>query len=130
MESSSSHRSGVLTAGGVLSIIAGAIEVLTAMAAIAGILVGGLVWDRLHLFGPMPFGPEHLTEILPIGLGVLAAIALALGIVAIVGGAYALRRRSFGMSLAGAICALPTVILGILAIIFVAVSRKEFEEQQ
>jgi hypothetical protein len=51
----------------------------------------------------------------------------ALGIVAIVGGVSALRRRSFGLSLAGAICALPLAPLGILAVIFVSVSNREFE---
>jgi hypothetical protein len=50
----------------------------------------------------------------------------ALGIVAIVGGVSAIRRKSFGLSLAGAVCALPSVILGILAIVFVALVKREF----
>jgi hypothetical protein len=54
----------------------------------------------------------------------------ALGVVAIVGGVSALRRRSFGLSLAGAICALPSHILGILAIIFISLSKKEFEAKE
>jgi len=37
----------------------------------------------------------------------------ALGIVALIGGVSATRRKSFGLSLAGAICALPSVILGL-----------------
>jgi hypothetical protein len=52
---------------------------------------------------------------------------IALGIVAIVGGISAIRRGSFGLSLAGAICALPSSIMGILAVIFVAVSKEKFE---
>jgi hypothetical protein len=54
----------------------------------------------------------------------------ALGIVAIVGGVSALRRGSFGLSLAGAICALPSNILGIVAIIFVSVSKGEFRAKE
>jgi hypothetical protein len=133
MESSSNHRSGVLTAGGVLSIIAGAIEVIGGLAAVAGLVVGGILFDRIHPFLPMPWmqGDWSGTFLVPL-LGALAVPGLALGIVAIIGGAYALRRKSFGMSLAGAICAVlsPTIILGALAVIFVAVSRKEFGEQR
>jgi hypothetical protein len=53
---------------------------------------------------------------------------IILGIVALVGGIYAIRRQSWGMALAGAIAAfLPSSILGILAIIFVAISKNEFK---
>jgi len=55
-----------------------------------------------------------------------------LGIIAIVGGISALRRKGFGLSLAGAICALPSpilVILGILAVIFVALGKREFKDE-
>jgi hypothetical protein len=55
---------------------------------------------------------------------------VALGIVAIVGGISAIRRKNFGLSLAGAICALPSHILGILAVIFVSLSKKEFEAEK
>jgi hypothetical protein len=59
----------------------------------------------------------------------VAVPLLALGIVAIIGGVSAIRRKSFGLSLAGAICALPSNILGILAVIFVSVSKREFEAE-
>ena len=63
------------------------------------------------------------------GLAVVlfAACAGALGIVAIVGGISAIRRNVFGLSLAGAICALPSGILGILAVILVALGKREFD---
>jgi hypothetical protein len=54
---------------------------------------------------------------------------IALGVVAVVGGVYALRRRLWGLALAGAICALfPFVVVpvGVLAIIFVSLGKKEF----
>jgi hypothetical protein len=101
---------------------------------------------------------EHVILGLPIFLGI-AAFGVALGVVAIVGGVSALRRRSFGLSLAGAICALPSgffgavaisfvplaagnyalasvilgnlaMILAILAIIFMSLSKKEFGAQR
>jgi hypothetical protein len=49
-----------------------------------------------------------------------------LGIVAVVGGISAIRRKRFGLSLAGAICALPSVFLGIAAVVLVALGKREF----
>jgi hypothetical protein len=130
MESSGSHRSGVLTAGGVLSIIAGALQIIGGGIAVA-VLIGLTVWGRMHYLPAVPWMPGDWFEMgmVPAWVAIAVAPIPILGIVAVIGGAFALRRKSFGMSLAGAICALPIIILGILAIIFVAVSRKEFEAQ-
>jgi hypothetical protein len=68
---------------------------------------------------------------MPFGLIIIGVpFIIALGIVAIVGGVSALRRTNFGLSLAGAICALPSGILGILAVIFVSLSKGEFEAKK
>jgi len=63
-------------------------------------------------------------------------VFIVLGLITIVGGIFAVRRRVWGLALAGAICAvfpfhpygslIWTPILGILAIVFVALSRNEF----
>ena len=131
MASNGSNRSGLLTAGGVLSIIAGALEVIGALI-IGGLTLGIGILARL---APIPFRPGdwwgHALPSVPFWLIVVVGLPLlALGIVAIVGGVSALRRRSFGLSLAGAICALPSHILGILAIIFISLSKKEFEAKE
>ena len=104
------------TTAGILSIIAGAISVI---AGIVVTVVGGI--------GSVFIGLGWLF-----GLGWLGAIGAAfivLGIIAIVGGSCALRRRVWGLALAGSICALlpPGTILGILAIIFVSLGKGEFE---
>jgi len=98
------------TVGGILSIIAGAFAVLVGVSPIArGEFVGRIMWHwRWEALG---------------------ALALVLGIVAIIGGVFAIRRQVWGLALAGAICALfpPHVsVLGILAIIFIALSKAEF----
>jgi hypothetical protein len=59
--------------------------------------------------------------------GIPAAVLIILGIVAIVGGIYNLKRRVWGLSLAGSICALCAPVLGILAIIFTCMGKREFE---
>jgi len=97
------------TVGGILAIIAGALQVIFGIVVAA---VGSLAWF--------------------IGIGWLGAIGAPLiivGIIAIVGGIYALKRRIWGLALAGSICALvgPWFILGVLAIIFVSLGKREFK---
>jgi len=60
------------------------------------------------------------------GTGITGGLLLALGILAVTGGISAIKTKSFGLSLAGAICALPSGLLGILAVIFVALGKREF----
>lgn len=98
------------TTGGVLAIIAGVLQVIfgVVFATAAGIL-GAIV-----------------------GMGWFSAIGaplIVLGIIAIIGGMHALRRRTWGLALAGSICALvgPWFVLGILATIFVAIGKDEFK---
>jgi hypothetical protein len=98
------------TVAGILSIIAGVVSVLVGAGAIArGELVYRMMWHwRWEVVG---------------------VIALALGVVAIIGGIFAIRRQAWGLALAGAICALfppHLCVLGILAIVFVALSKDEF----
>ena len=53
------------------------------------------------------------------------------GILAIVGGIYAIRRKRWALALAGSICAvlsLYTWFLGIIAIVFMIRSKSEFEQ--
>ena len=109
------------TAAGILTIIAGFLGLLIGIALAVGLGIAGT------MIGVIPGIP---------GIGFLALIAIPgiiLSIVAIVGGIYALRRRLWGLALAGAICSLlftiPLLgwILAILAIIFVSLGKGEFE---
>jgi hypothetical protein len=130
MASDGSNRRGLLTAGGVLSIVGGALQVIGGLL-IAILTIGIRILLRLV---PIPFHPGdwggHVVPFIPFWLLIVGVPLLALGIVAIVGGVSAVRRKSFGLSLAGAICALPSMILGILAVIFVSVSKGEFEAKE
>jgi hypothetical protein len=136
MASSGNSRGKLLRAGGILSIVAG-----TYMTAI-------VVWVALIMMLPsaiaiLPSGVVRVCNLFvvinvffPSSLffssyqwGVFGGCYGILGIVAIVGGISAIRRWRFGLSLAGAICALPTVILGILAVIFVALGKKNLVQR-
>jgi ABC-type Co2+ transport system permease subunit len=97
------------TTAGILAIIAGAFQVIMG---IAIAVVGGIGGAFLGMGW----------------LGAIGAPLIVLGIVAIVGGIYALRRKIWGLALAGCICALVGPwFLGIPAIIFVCMGKGEFE---
>ena len=97
------------TTAGILSIIGG----------IAGIVIGAVATLGISMVS-MVIGFEWLAGI---GVGLII-----MGVIALIGGIYALKRKKWGMALAGAIFALfPIVPLGILAIIFVAMGKNEFD---
>ena len=97
------------TVAGILTIIAGSFNL------IAGIVVAAVG----EMVGPL---------VGFLGFGAFGAPLIALGIVSIVGGVFALQRRGWGMALAGTICSLPALwILAIPAIVFIALSKQEFK---
>ena len=126
MASNDSDRIGFLSAGGVLSIVAGAFEVNGGgiMLASAKLGVQFRLWD-FALYPGIWF--EHIIPVDSPWFIIMGGLLVVLGIIAIVGGIWALRRRSFGLSLAGAVCVLPLGILGIVAIVCIALAKREFE---
>ena len=58
-------------------------------------------------------------------LFMVGLVAIIIGIVAVVGGLCALKRRAWGLALAGSICSIWCWV-GIPAIIFIALSKQEF----
>ncbi len=108
------------TTAGILCIISGAAEILI------GILIvfAGQTVLRFADF----VGEEWVMTLVITVVMVVGPVWILLGVVALVGGVFALRRRFWGLALAGSICALSgATLLGILAIIFVAMGRSEFE---
>ena len=96
--------------------------VLTIISGCYGIGVGAIV---LGLGTTFMFGIPGLELLAGIGAGIIV-----IGIIALIGGIYALRRKVWGFALTGAILAailFPVgTVLGILAIIFVAMGKNEF----
>ena len=101
-------RTWKVTTAGILTIIGGIFGI------VAGALALGITTIAAEITGLF-------------GLGAIGGGFLALGIVALIGGIMMLKRKVWGFALAAAICAMfPLVPLGILAIIFVSMGRKEF----
>ena len=98
----------------------------------AGILsiLSGVVASLVGI-GAIVKGELARRMVFHIGGEAIGVLLLVIGVVAIIGGVFAIRRKVWGLALAGAICALfpPHVaVLGILAIIFVALSKGEFDQ--
>jgi hypothetical protein len=118
MASNGSDRGWLLEAGGGLSIWAGIFEIISGV--------------ELVVSAEFPSFFTYWLSELSLIFTYMGVPFLVLGIIAIVGGVSALRRKSFGLSLAGAICALPSpcfVIVAILAVIFVAMGKREFSAE-
>jgi hypothetical protein len=118
------------TTGGILSIIAGVPAatggIILALLATGVASLGAIFW-MIPGMENVPVLPGILGG-LGIFLGLIAILPIAVGAVAIVGGVYALKRRRWGLALAGTICSLLTVaVLGIPALIFVVLGKDEFE---
>ena len=102
------------TTAGILDIVAGGFTVLASI----GLIVGGGVT------GVVPDVPDFV----PVLLMSLAVPFLIVGILAIVGGVYALKRKKWGWALTGSILALfPWWVLGVAAIVITILAKNEFE---
>ncbi len=97
-------------AAGVLAIVGGSFNILVALS--------------LAMFMPVAASfPRAFSSV-----GFIGALFLGTGVVALIGGISAIRRKRWGLSLAGAICAIapPSFLLGILSTVLIAMSRDEF----
>ena len=111
-------RSGLLTAGGILSMIGGALALISAI-----------------IIGALNLSAETDSDIsMSSGdmAGVLAIVvsALVFGLLQIVAGIFALRRKRFRLALVCAISGmltLPSFVFGLLATIFIALSKSDFK---
>jgi hypothetical protein len=96
-------------------IVAGALSIIAGIIGIGGgaivSLGGDFVGDSGGILGFEPFGVPTII----------------LGVVAIIGGIFALRRRVWWLAVTGTIFALPCMpVLGTLAVIFVTLADQEF----
>lgn len=104
--------------GGILSIVSGAIGVLSLFCwlIMAGVVERGYFnYERMVL---------QLIAFIYVVMGIICVI---LGIVAIIGGVFALKKKSWGVALTGAIASAITFFpCGIAAVIFVTMGKREF----
>ena len=111
------------TVAGILDIVAASFKLLV----LFGLCIALVVLHSNSYIDPTQFGRGMPVKVITV-LWVIAIPAAVLGILGLVGGIYALQRKNWGLALAGSIAAfLPSSILGVVAIIFTALSKKQFE---
>jgi hypothetical protein len=112
-------RTWMPTTGGILSIICGALNI-----------IGGIVFIIIGIVTEIArnFAPKMPPVVLLVIFVVVGIITLILGIISLIGGIYALRRKLWGMALAGSITSVFNCFwyLGVASIVFIALSHKEF----
>jgi len=131
------------TTAGIMTIITGAMGIAggVLLFLLSGIVrtLGGIDWGQWmdkwsgeDWWGPGAAYPPGMVEQFLGGatmwIMIAGIIVLVFGIIALSGGISAIKRRRWGLSLAGSILSLFIMpILGILAIIFVSLGKREFE---
>ena len=114
------------TVAGILTILDGSLSVLVSF----GLFIGSIVlwtspsWAEMTEsdFAPLTAGAVGTI------VAIIAIVVMAMAILELLGGISALQRKRWGLALAGSIAAaLPGNVLGILAIIFLAMSKNEFD---
>ncbi len=97
---------------GIFNIITGVgLLLLLIILSIGGLIIGSFTFPFISLIIP-----------------ILGIPGLALGILCVIGGIFAIQRRHWGWAIAGSIAAaLASNVLGVVAIILIALSREEFK---
>jgi hypothetical protein len=114
-------------AGGVCAIASGAWGVMTFLGALLAALMFG--YFNIASVPSMYQMPRDMTAVMAIVYLVCAVFAAALAAVNIVGGIWALRRKKWGLALAGAIAGVFTFFpTGVAAVVLLAMAREEFDQ--
>jgi hypothetical protein len=108
------------TTAGILDIISGGFGLIAGFV----LLIIGAVGSNFMAY----YVPQMPPAMLVVIFLSIAVPLIIVAILAIVGGIYALRRKIWGLALAGSIAAFfPSWILGLTAIVLTALSKDEFE---
>ena len=108
---------------GILNIVAGAGVIIVSFFLIIGILLFSISSTSMNGMNI----PMNMPSIGLLGIAILAIPFSALGILSIIGGVFALKRRIWGLALAGSIGAIfCSSLLGIASIVLTVLSKKEF----
>jgi len=114
-------------AGGILSIVSGVLGILTGIAlALIGVFFNWLISFSESSVGYDP-AAEGIATFIAVIYGVMGIGYCLLGVLALVGGIFCIRRKVWGLALAGAIASVLTFLpTGVVAIIFTSMARLEF----
>jgi hypothetical protein len=114
------------TAGGVLNIVVGVLGIIGSLT--CGVFAVLLNTAQVTLTSHIN-DPEAIPFLIAV-LWICFAFFLVTSIISIIGGVFAIRRKCWGWALAGSICSvLCSNIIGVIALIFIIMGKKEFDGQ-
>ena len=116
--------------GGILTIVAGAWGVLLGLGVSLLALMIRLIYNISGNVYGLPV-PAKVLTVLTAFYSIMGIFLGLLGILGIVGGVFALRKKNWGLALAGAIAGAITFNLcGIPAVVFVTLGKPEFSARR
>src|SRR4030042_4248835 len=117
--------------GGIFSIISGGFGVLwLLMAVFLIVILAAVTWETDYYYDGSE-SPEAFFAVMIVIYIIIGLFFTLVGVLAIVGGVLALKRKHWGWALAGSIAG--TIVFfpcGVPAIIFVAMGKGEFKDKQ
>jgi hypothetical protein len=119
--------------GGIFSIISGGFMIFPIIGIVFMVVFLGVMTADPFLYGEMPpdMGFDTVMTFMVFFYGAMGLLMLLTGVLGIIGGIFALKRKNWGLALAGAIAGTFTFFpCGIPAIIFVSLGRPEFLEAE
>jgi uncharacterized membrane protein HdeD (DUF308 family) len=113
--------------GGILSIVSGAFGILLGAVYVLMIFMFNFMITSISQQPMDPEFPQLFFQTMAIVYGAIGFFLALIGALAIVGGAFALKRKNWPLALAGAIAGTVTFFpCGIPAVIFVSLGKEEF----
>jgi hypothetical protein len=112
--------------GGILSIVAGAIGCVSALASIVIAVFLVLVNNGQFIYDGY-YTPDNVFNIIMLACIIGSVFNIIVSVLAIVGGIFALRKKNWGLALAGSIAGVLSFFpCGVVALIFTTMSKPEF----
>ena len=113
-------------------IVAGILDIVSGVSGLIGAGIATLIVFSVVPFaisvGPGPVRDIPITGILSSILIPIVILIFIIGILSLIGGIYAIKRKKWKFALAGSIAAIfGSLILGMLATIFIVMANDEFE---
>jgi peptidoglycan biosynthesis protein MviN/MurJ (putative lipid II flippase) len=116
---------------GILSIISGSLGLLGFLMMVLVMLVLSFVPEMAGMGRAFDAETKNGLLIAQVTIAISGIFTLALSILSIIGGAYALKRKYWGLGLAAAISSILIIfVTGIPAIIFHIMAKNEFQPQE
>jgi hypothetical protein len=120
-----------VTVGGILSIVSGSMGILSGLALIVvAFLAAWAIGLDPSLYGSGDMYFKEMSTVVGLIYGIMGGVLILLGVLALIGGIFSVRKKVWGLALAGAIASIMVFFpVGVVAVVFTAMAKPEFNGQ-